>query len=109
MSQLQEFSLTESFRRRWGIQSVARAVSTKHADWQHEAELRLIAPRAGHIPIMSDILKRVFFIRTDFHEWGSIMMLLHRLYPKVELASLSFEHKEPFVKMQGRNSVILVS
>lgn len=100
IAQLQEFSLTESFRRRCGIQSMARAVSTKHSDWQHEAELRLIAPRADSLAIMSDILKRVYFVRTDFPEWGPIMTLLHRLYPKVELASLSFEHKEPFVTIQ---------
>jgi len=100
MAQLQEFSLTEEFRRLEGIRSVAHAVSLKHADWRHERELRVIAARAGHMPMMEEILKRVFFIRTDFLEWGSIMMLLHKLYPKVELARVSFEHKEPFVKIE---------
>lgn len=100
MTQLQDFSLTEPFRRAWGIRSMARAVSLKHTDWQHEQELRMISPRAGSLPILQDILKRVFFIRTDFTEWGSIMMLLHRLYPKVELAQVTFQHVEPFVKIQ---------
>jgi hypothetical protein len=82
------------------IRSIARAVSIKHADWQHEAEVRLLAPRAGPLPLLSDVLKRVYFVRTDFSEWGSILMLLHRLYPKVEIARLSFEHTEPFVRIQ---------
>jgi len=100
MTQLKESSLTESFRRAWGIRSMARAVSLKHADWQHEAELRMISPRAGSMPIIQVILKRVFFTRTDFDEWGSIMMLLHRLYPKVEIARITFQHTEPFVKVE---------
>jgi hypothetical protein len=28
------------------------------------------------------------------------MMLLHQLYPNVQLAGLSFDHKEPFAKMR---------
>lgn len=100
MAQLQEFALTEEFRRLWGIRSVARAVSLKHADWRHERELRIIAARSEPVPMIEEILKRVFFIRTDFPEWSSIMMLLHKLYPKVELARLNFEHKEPFVKIE---------
>jgi hypothetical protein len=27
-------------------------------------------------------------------------MLLHQLYPNVELADLSFDHREPFAKMR---------
>lgn len=100
IQQILDFSLSDTFRRDWGIQTTARAVSAKHADWQHEAELRMLSPRYGPVPIMQDILKRVFFVRTDFPEWGSLMMLLHRLYPKVELAQINFEHKEPFVKVQ---------
>ncbi len=97
VEQVQEHSLSEKFRRRWGVESVARAVSMKHADWQHENEIRFISPRAGPLPLMQDILKRVFFVRTDFAEWGPIMMLLHRLYPSVELCQLSFHHDEPYV------------
>lgn len=98
MSQIMEFSLDESFRRRVGILSTAKAVATKHADWEHENELRLFKPNAGPIPVMQEVLKSVIFSRTDFPEWGSIMMLLHRLYPNVELVQMSFEHTEPFVK-----------
>ena len=100
VQQILDFSLSDTFRRDWGIQTTARAVSTKHADWQHEAELRMLTPRHGPVPVMQDILKRVFFVRTDFPEWGSLMMLLHKLYPNVELAKISFEHKEPFVRVE---------
>lgn len=100
IERLQEFSLSESFRRAWGLRSMARAVSMKHADWQHETEVRLISPRSGPLPILADILKRVYFVRTDFPEWGPISILLHRLYPKVEMAHITFEHTEPFVKVQ---------
>lgn len=98
IDQIRAFSETESFLRRVGISSIARAVSTKHADWEHEAEIRFIAPRSGPIPILKDVLKSVIFMRTDFPEWGSIMTLLHRLYPDVQLADLSFHHTEPFVR-----------
>jgi hypothetical protein len=100
MEQLLEYSLSEPFRRGWGVRSMARAVSIKHADWQHEAEVRLLAPQAGPLPILANVLKRVYFTRTDFSEWGPILMLLYRLYPKVEIAHLSFEHTEPFVRVQ---------
>lgn len=96
LDQIQEYSLSEQFRRRWGIRSIARAVSIKHQDWQHESELRLISPSSGSLPIISAILKRVIFTRTDFPEWGAIMMLLHKLYPDVQLARVEFNHKEPF-------------
>ncbi len=99
IQQVLDFSLTDDFRSEWGIRSIARAVSVKHVDWQHEAELRVLSQRFGPVPIMQDILKRVFFVRTDFQEWGSLMMLLRKLYPKVELAQISFDHKEPFVKV----------
>lgn len=97
-SQLAAFSMTDQFLHRLGIKTVARAVSMKHADWAHEREVRIIAPHSGPLPVMQDILKSVIFVRTDFSEWGSIMMLLHRLYPNVQLADMSFHHKEPFVR-----------
>ncbi|EEC32403.1 hypothetical protein BUC_4701 [Burkholderia pseudomallei 576] len=49
---------------------------------------------------MGQVLKRVYFVRTDFPEWGPVMMLLHQLYPNVELAKLTFQHIEPYVKVQ---------
>ncbi len=98
MAQIEGLSLTDHFRRDYGIRSVARAVSTKHADWEHEREIRLLRPRAGPIPVMQLVLKTVIFTRTDFPEWGSLMMLLHKLYPNTGLAQLTFNHKEPFVE-----------
>ena len=100
VAQIKEFSLTESFRRRWGIESLARAVSQKHADWQHESELRILAPLSGPKRIIRDALKRIFFVRTDFAEWGPIMKLLHKQYPDVEIAKIAFDHKDTYVTVQ---------
>jgi hypothetical protein len=100
MAQLGAFALTDTFLRKVGIRSMGRAVSMKHLDWAHEGELRIVASKPGPIPVMRNILKRVIFGRTDFEEWGSIMMLLHRLYPETNLAQISFHHKEPFVHIQ---------
>jgi hypothetical protein len=79
---------------------MSRAVSTKHSDWMHEHELRMLSPKAGSLPILRQILKRVYFTRTDFSEWGPIMMLLHQLYPHVETAQVTFSHAEPLVSIQ---------
>jgi hypothetical protein len=100
MAQLEAFSLTEQFRRQWGNNSTARAMSTKHLDWKHENELRVLSPRAGALPIMHKILKSVIFTRTDFPEWGPIMTALHQFYPKVRVAKMSFDYKEPFTASQ---------
>ena len=100
VAQIKEFSLTESFRRRWGIESLARAVSQKHADWQHESELRILAPRSGPKRIIRDTLKQVFFVRTDFAEWGPIMKLLHMQYPDVKITKITFDHKDTYVTVQ---------
>lgn len=97
LAQLRAFSLSETFRRRVGVRSVARAVSIKHTDWEHEHEIRVLAPRSGLFPLMSEVLRSVIFARTDFPEWGSIMMLLHRLYPSVEIEQIAFSHRQPFV------------
>jgi len=97
IKQIFDFSMTEPFRRRYGIAGVARAVSIKHSDWQHEDEIRLLSPRARAIPILADTLKRVFFMNTMSNEWGEIMKLLYERYPGVELAQVKFHHKETFV------------
>lgn len=72
----------------------------KHSDWSHENEVRFVTPRAGPLPILGQVLKRVYYVRTDFPEWGPVMMLMHQLYPNVELAKLTFQHIEPYVKVQ---------
>lgn len=100
VEQLHEYSQTHEFFARWIARSMSRAVSTKHSDWAHEHELRMLSPRAGPLPILREILKRVYFTRTDFPEWGPIMMLLHRLYPGVEMAKVTFSHTEPLVSIQ---------
>lgn len=97
-TQLKEYSLSEDFRRRWGVMSVAKSVSTKHGDWQHENEVRVLASVAGPQYILREVLKRIIFTRTDFAEWGAIMMVLHHMYPSVELAMVSFHHTEPLVR-----------
>lgn len=97
---LYEYSQTQDFIAGWMARSISRAVSTKHSDWAHEHELRMLSPRAGPLPILRQILKRVYFTRTDFPEWGPIMMLLHQLYPSVKVAQVAFNHTEPLVSIQ---------
>jgi Protein of unknown function (DUF2971) len=101
MDQLLEETRSEFFRFRFQMLNTCRAVSIKHSDWSHEHEVRFVTPRAGPLPIIGQILKRVYFVRTDFPEWGPVMMLLHQLYPDVELAKLTFQHVEPYVDVQG--------
>jgi Protein of unknown function (DUF2971) len=96
---LLQHSARHDFTMRWMVRSMGRAVSTKHADWAHECELRMVSPKAGALPILKRLLKRVYFTRTDFPEWGPIMMLLHQLYPEVELAEVRFSHVEPVVSV----------
>ena len=99
INQLMAFSTTDDFRRRIGMRGMARATSMKHADWQHESEIRILAPSAGPRPILNAVLKKLYFVRTDFPEWGPIVTLLHRLYPDVGLAHIRFHHTEPFTRM----------
>ena len=99
VEQLHEHSYTKEFFASWMTRSMSRAVSTKHVDWAHEAELRMVSPRAGPLPILKQILKRVYFTRTDFPEWSPIVMLLHQLYPAVEMAQVIFSHSEPVVSI----------
>ncbi len=96
---LLQHSAGPDFTMRWMVRSMGRAVSTKHADWAHECELRMVSPKSGALPILKRLLKRVYFARTDFPEWGPIMMLLHQLYPKVELAEVRFSHVDPVVSV----------
>lgn len=100
VEQLYEHSQTPEFIAGWIARSISRAVSTKHSDWAHEHELRMLSPRAGPLPILKQILKTVYFTRTDFPEWGPIMMLLHQLYPDVKMAKVTFSHAEPLVSIQ---------
>lgn len=100
LSQIKAFSLTEQFRRRWGLITTARAVSVKHSDWAHEQEVRFISARPGGLPILHAVLKRIFYVSSEFPEWISIIRLAHQLYPNVELVQLSFNHKEPLVTMK---------
>lgn len=75
--ELQQITLDDAFRRKWGIYTSSRTASIKHTDWAHEQELRLLAPRFGALSVLSDVLTRVHFVRTDGENWLQIMQLLH--------------------------------
>ena len=105
--QLHEYSQTQEFFAGWIARSMSRAVSTKHSDWAHEQELRMLSPKAGPLPILRQVLKRVYFTRTDFPEWGPIMMLLHQLYPSVEMAQVTFSHTEPLVSIRHLEAKVI--
>lgn len=92
-----EETQSDFFRFRLAMLNTCRAVSIKHSDWAHEHEVRFVIPSAGPLPIIGQLLKRVYYVRTDFPEWGPVMMLLHRLYPDVEIVELTFQHIEPYV------------
>lgn len=110
VEQLHQHAQAPEFIARWYARSMSRAVSTKHVDWAHEHELRMLSPQAGPLPILKQILKRVYFTRSDFPEWRAIMMLLHQLYPDVQVAQVTFSHAEPLVTIQGlRPTLIPVS
>ncbi|CAI8846795.1 MULTISPECIES: DUF2971 domain-containing protein [Burkholderia] len=100
MSRILEETRSDFFRFRLQMLNKCRAVSIKHSDWSHEHEIRFVTPLAGPLPIMNQLLKRVYFVRTDFPQWEPVMMLLHQLHPNVELVKLTFQHVEPYVKVQ---------
>jgi hypothetical protein len=106
--QLVAFSMTDQFRRRMGVRSVARATSIKHSHWRHESEIRILAPRPGPRPLLKEILKKVYFMRTDFPEWGPIMTALCQFYPGVELAQISFHHNNPLTCVQDHEFRIVL-
>lgn len=91
---LHQLSLEELARRKWGILTASRAVSVKHTDWSHEQEIRLLAPKAGALPVLPDVLKRVHYVRRDGDHWPGIIQLLATRYPSVELVHWKFSHGE---------------
>ena len=97
MGRLLEETRSQFFMFRFNALNTCRAVSIKHSDWAHEKEVRLIAPRSGPLPIMKQILRRVYFVRTDFPEFVQVLAKLHQDYPDVELVQLSFQHTESYV------------
>lgn len=92
LEKLHQLSLEEVPRRKWGINTATRAAGIKHTDWEHEKEIRLLAPKFGALPVLADVLKRVHFVRTDNEHWASIMRLLFQLYPQVETVHWQFSH-----------------
>ncbi len=92
LAELQEMSLGEAFRRRLGVLSTARVTSVKHTDWAHEKEIRLLSGKSGARQILSAVLKRVHFIRTDGDKWGPIVQQLHLNYPQVQMAHWTIHH-----------------
>lgn len=94
LEELHRMALDEEARRKWGILTASRAASTKHADWSHEKEIRLLAPKSGALPVLGEVLKRVHYVRTDGEHWGAIMQLLRAYYPTVETTHWQFNHGE---------------
>jgi hypothetical protein len=92
LAELQEMSLEETFRRRLGVLSTARVTSVKHTDWAHEKEIRLLSGKSGARQILSAVLKRVHFIRTDGNKWGPIVQQLHLNYPQVQIVHWTIHH-----------------
>ncbi|HEY1395289.1 MAG TPA: DUF2971 domain-containing protein [Roseateles sp.] len=97
MDRLLEETRSDFFLFRFNALNTCRAVSIKHSDWAHEKEVRLIAPRSGPLPILKQILRRVYFMRTDFPEFVQVLTKLHQDYPDVELMQLAFQHTESYV------------
>lgn len=94
LDDLRQLSLEEELIREWGRRTATRAVSVKHTDWAHEREIRLLAPKAGALPVLPDVLKRVHYVRSDGDHWGAIMQLLRAYYPTVEITHWEFSHGE---------------
>lgn len=94
LEELPQLSLEESTRRKWGVPTASRAASIKHTDWSHEREIRLLAPKAGALPVLPDVLKRVHYVRRDCDHWTDIFHLLVTRYPWVELVHWQFAHGE---------------
>lgn len=103
MNQLMAFSMTDNFRRLWGGRTQARALSKKHANWEHEQEVRMLSPKAGALPVLEEVLRSVIFQNSSFKEWGEIVKTIYEKYPAVKLFDMKFEHKEPFVKSRQYN------
>ena len=101
MDRILEETRNEFFKFRFHLLNTCRAASIKHSDWGHEQEVRFMSPRAGALPIVGQILKRVYYVRMDFPEWGPVMTLLHQHYPNVELTELTFQHVEPYVAIRS--------
>ncbi|HCG40176.1 MAG TPA: DUF2971 domain-containing protein [Pseudomonas sp.] len=94
LEELHQLSLEEPARRKWGILSASRAASIKHTDWAHEQEIRLLAHKAGALPVLSDVLKRVHYLQMAGDDWVEVVHLLITRYPKVELIRWQFNHSE---------------
>lgn len=96
MEEVHHLALDVEFRGKYGIITSSRAVSVKHTDWAHEQEIRLLTGKSGALPILSDVLKCVYFVQRDGHEmgekWGEIMRYLYSHYPSVEIKQLTFCH-----------------
>ncbi|MDR4125527.1 DUF2971 domain-containing protein [Yanghanlia caeni] len=92
LEELHRLSQTDLLTKKWGILTASRAASVKHTDWAHEKEVRLLAPKSGALPILSDVLKRIHYVRRDRDHWPDIVQLLATRYPSVELVHWQFAH-----------------
>lgn len=92
LEELQRLSQTDLLTKKWGILTASRAASVKHADWAHEKEVRLLAPKSGVLQVLPDVLKRIHYVRRDRGHWPDIVQLLATRYPSVELVHWQFAH-----------------
>ncbi|MDN3559124.1 DUF2971 domain-containing protein [Vreelandella neptunia] len=93
LKDLQRISLEVPFRRRMGLRMAQRATSTKHPDWAHEDEIRMLGPKGRTpLPILGQVLTRVHFI--GFKALNQVAPLLVKHYPHVSLMQWTFDHGE---------------
>lgn len=96
LDELHKISLTEEYSRYYGILSASRAVSIKHTDWKHEDEIRLIKPKYGALPILTDTLKYIHIFTKDKLVFGKtekeILDIILVKYPSVKIIRWSFDH-----------------
>lgn len=102
LAELQELSLGPGFLRQRGILSTARVTSIKHTDWAHEKEIRVLAPKSGTQLLLSKVLKRVHFMRTDGKHWSDIMVQIHINYPLVQLVEWKMHHGVVTASAKGK-------
>jgi len=94
VEKIMEMSLKESFRQKVGFALSGRVASIKHTDWEHEQEIRVLAPKARALPILGAVLKAVHIVGYSCERFGEIYGLLLEKYPDVRVIQWKFDHGE---------------
>jgi hypothetical protein len=92
VEELEHLSRQEHFAELLLLRTGPRAVSTKNTDWEHESELRLIAPQAGAVEVVQQVLKRVYYVERQGSPSSEVMAVLRDKYPGVEVVKLRIQH-----------------